>query len=434
MITDINSETLDLIKNTRFRNDAARYVESYKEFMRGATESGIDAAEDQVSSGSNEGRFSGMDVRKGNSGKSLYYGRLSPACIDCRTGERSKTVFHTLACNRDCYFCANKNQEEYDYFSKNINEAEKELAQSDLGSGFTSIALTGGEPLLHPEKALSFYKLASKNYPEAHKRLYTNGDFLTDALAAQLAEAGLKEIRISIKVNGKGYPAGTLKKLVIAKRHIPYVMVEMPVIPGTQEIMKGLFLKLEERSIDGINLLEFLYPWINEGDYRAKGYKIKKRPYRVLYSYNYAGGLPIAGSEEICLDLLEFAAEKKLKLNVHYCSLENKLTAQIYHQNVGIKLMPFEVMSDKDFFIKIARVYETNINTVKKYLEETAPGTYQLTENYLEFHPRHISGLKGIDEVALTYNVAEKADNCSQMREVRIDLINPDTFDYENDI
>jgi pyruvate formate-lyase activating enzyme-like uncharacterized protein len=375
-----------------------------------------------------------MDVREGNSGKSLYYGRLSPACIDCRTGERSKTVFHTLACNRDCYFCANKNQEEYDYFSKNINDAEKELAQSDFGSGFTSIALTGGEPLLHPEKALSFYKLASKNYPEAHKRLYTNGDFLTDALAAQLAEAGLKEIRISIKVNGKGYPAGTLKKLVIAKRHIPYVMVEMPVIPGTQEIMKGLFLKLEERSIDGINLLEFLYPWINEGDYRAKGYKIKKKPYRVLYSYNYAGGLPIAGSEEICLDLLEFAAEKKLKLNVHYCSLENKLTAQIYHQNVGIKLMPFEVMSDKDFFIKTARVYEPNINTVKKYLEETAPGTYQLTENYLEFHPRHISGLKGIDEVALTYNVAEKADNCSQMREVRIDLINPDTFDYENDI
>jgi len=198
--------------------------------------------------------------------------------------------------------------------------------------------------------------------------------------------------------------------------------------------MKELFLKLEERGVDGINILEFLYPWTNKSDYLAKGYKIKKRPYRVLYSYNYAGGLPIARSEEGCLELLEFAAEKKLKLNVHYCSLANKLTTQIFYQNTGVKLMPYEVMSDKDFFIKIARVYSTNANKVRKYLEKADPDTYQLTDNYLEFHPRHISGLTGIDEVALTYNIVEMGDNCTQMRELKIDLINPDTFDYNNDI
>ena len=434
MVINITRESLELIKGKRLRNDAARYVESYEEFMRGVSESGIELKECLAPDASNEDRFSDTDVRMGNGGRSWYYGRLSPACVDCRTGERSKTVFHTLSCNRDCFFCANKNQIDYDYFTKNLNDAEKELEQSAPASGYTSLALTGGEPLMLPEKAAAFYKFASRKYPEAHKRLYTNGDLLTDELGARLAEAGLNEIRISVKADQKGYPAETLEKLSIAKRHIPCVMVEMPVIPGSVETMKALFLEMEQRGIDGINILELLYPWTNESDYIARGYKIKKKPYRVLYSYNYAGGLPIAGSEEACLELLEFAAEKKLKLNVHYCSLENKLTAQIYNQNAGAGLMPYEVMSDKDFFIKIARVYGTNANKARKYLEKNDPGGYQLTDDFLEFHPRHISAFKDIGEVALTYNVVERAEDCSQMREVKIDLVYPEAFDYENDI
>lgn len=437
MVTDITRETLELIKGKRFRNDAARYVEAYEAFMRRATESGIgidDGLSFGVGGDAGEERLSGLGIRKGASGKKLYYGSLSPACIDCRTGERSKTVFHTLACNRDCFFCANKNQAEYTYFTNNVNDAVKELERSAPASGYTSIALTGGEPLMLPEKALSFFTFATEKYPEAHKRLYTNGDLLTEELATRLAEAGLNEIRISVKADQKEYPADTLEKLSIAKRHIPYVMVEMPVIPGSVATMKALLLELEQRGIDGINILEFLYPWTNEGDYIAQGHKVKKRPYHVLYSYTYAGGLPIAGSEEACLELLVFAAERQLTLNVHYCSLENKLTSQIYHQNAGINLMPYEVMSNKDFFVKIARVYGTNANKARKYLEKVDAEGYQLTDDYLEFHPRHISGLQGIDEVALTYNVVERADDCSQMREVKIDLINPDTFDYNNDI
>jgi hypothetical protein len=154
----------------------------------------------------------------------------------------------------------------------------------------------------------------------------------------------------------------------------------------------------------------------------------------VLYSYSYAGGLPIAGSAEACLKLLTFAAESELKLNVHYCSLENKLTSQIYGQNSGAKLMPYEAMSEKDFFIKIARVYGSGAGKVKKYLDKTAPGSYHAGKHHIEFHPKHISGLKGIDEVALTYNAVERAEGHSQVREVKIDLVNPETFDYEYDI
>jgi pyruvate formate-lyase activating enzyme-like uncharacterized protein len=434
MITDINRETLKLIKGNRFRQDASRYVDSHESFMKFAAESGIDADEGLSSFSVDCNRLQELGIFEGNSGRSLYYGSLSPACIDCRTGSRSKTVFHTLSCNRDCFFCANMNQEEYEYYTKNINNAEKELEKSDRGEGFTSIALTGGEPLLLPERALSFFRFASEKYPKAHKRLYTNGDLLTASLARDLAFTGLNEIRISVKADENGYPEDTIEKLRLAKEHIPYVMVEMPVIPGTEEHMKRLLSEMEKSGMDGINLLEFLYPWTNEEDYIKRGFKIKKRPYHVLYSYSYAGGLPIAGSAEACLKLLTFAAESELKLNVHYCSLENKLTSQIYGQNSGAKLMPYEAMSEKDFFIKIARVYGSGAGKVKKYLDKTAPGSYHAGKHHIEFHPKHISGLKGIDEVALTYNAVERAEGHSQVREVKIDLVNPETFDYEYDI
>lgn len=430
MITDLTRETLHLIRGKQFRLDAARYVDSYEAFLKRTAESGIGIDTGVL----REQRSAGPGILTGNSGKSLYYGRLSPACVACRTGAGSKTVFHTLACNRGCFFCANMNQQEYAFFTNNINDAEKELAQCDPEAGYSSIGLTGGEPLLLPDKALGFFKFASKTYPEAHKRLYSNGDLLTDELAEQLAAAGVNEIRISIKADETGYSAADLESLVMAKRHIPCVMVEMPVLPGSVATMKKLFLDLEELGVDGINILEFLYPWLNAAEYTAKGYQVKKRPYRILYGYTYAGGLPIAGSEEACLELLDYAAAMNLNLNVHYCSLENKLTAQIYQQNAGVKLMPYEVLSAKDFFIKIARAYTTNGDRARRQLETVDPGGYQFGDNYLEFHPRHIDRLAGIDEIALTYNVVESGDNGLQMREVKIDLVHPAAFDYDNDI
>jgi pyruvate formate-lyase activating enzyme-like uncharacterized protein len=327
------------------------------------------------------------------------------------------------------------NQEQYDYYTKNINDAEAELDASMEGKKVSSIALTGGEPLLLPEKAVNFFRHASEKYPDAHKRLYTNGDLLTDELAQQLASAGLNEIRISVKMDKDGYPAETLEKLKTARKHIPAVMVEMPVVPGTLEHMKDLLLKMDEIGCDGINILEFLYPWTDAEEYRKLGFKIKQRPYRVLYSYTYSGGLPIAGSEEECLQLLEFALEKELKLGVHYCSLENKLTSQIYFQNSSTKLMPFEVMSGKDFFIKIARVYGSSAGKVQKFLSKKGVPFQRIAgSDALEFHPRYLSELKGVDEAALTYNIVESDGKSSFMRELKIDLVNPALFDYDEDI
>jgi len=438
MIKDLTRDNLNTIINETFRKDAERHISAYEDFMESVRDSGIEtdgkttsfvfASPDRLENVSGLNSF--------NSGHSLSYGEISPACVFCRTGAGSKTVFHTLKCNKDCYFCANMNQENYDYFVDNINNAIEELHAADRGGGFNSIALTGGEPLLLPDKALEFFKECRKTYPNAHLRLYTNGDFLTYELAAALANAGLDEIRISVKAADSGYPEETVNKVELAVKYIPSVMVEMPVIPGTLEVMKRLLKDLDAVDCKGINILEFLYPWVNNQQFKTKGFKVKERPYKVFYDYGYAGGLPVSGSAEECIELLRFAAEEALNMSVHYCSLENKLTSQIYSQNSSIKLMPYEVRSDKDHFIKTVKVYGSNATKALKYFEKMNCSDY-ISESRglkLEFHPKHLSSIKGLTEAALTYNVVEEEDGTKVIREIKIDLIDPTKFDYTADI
>ena len=76
-------------------------------------------------------------------------------------------------------------------------------------------------------------------------------------------------------------------------------------------------------------------PYNNAPEFARRGLQLRWPPYQTLYNFWYAGGLPVAGSELECLRLLEFAAQQDLRLGVHYCSLENKNTGQVWQQNHG---------------------------------------------------------------------------------------------------
>ena len=57
-------------------------------------------------------------------------GKISSACEACQTGTGSYTTFVSLKCHRDCYFCFNKNQDDYSFYvnhQKNVNQDLNEL-------------------------------------------------------------------------------------------------------------------------------------------------------------------------------------------------------------------------------------------------------------------------------------------------------------------
>lgn len=270
-----------------------------------------------------------------NGGGSLWHGWISPACLACRTGECTATFFVDLRCTRHCYFCFNPNQDRYEYFLSHRRDIVAELEQAAaVGAQFDCLAITGGEPLLHKESVVAFVRRAKELYSDVHIRLYTCGDLLDDPCLDALADAGVDEVRFSIKPEDVARPdAPVFGRIEAAVSSLPDVMVEMPVIPGTLSEMQELLVRLDDMGVRGVNLLEFCFPLCNAEAFRDRGFELRKHPFNYLYDYWYGGGVPVAGSEAEALTLMEYAVRESLLLGVHYCSSDNKNTGQVYQQN-----------------------------------------------------------------------------------------------------
>ena len=311
-------------------------------------------------------------ARLRNGGKSLVCGPLSPACARCRTGVRSVSTFLSLACDRDCWFCFNPNQHDYERYRHQAKDWRAELEDlADRLGGLDFIALTGGEPLLDPEVTLDFICYARSLAPDSHIRLYTSGGAADGTLMERLAQAGLDEVRFSIKLEDDPGRQQAVRGLMReAAGSIPAVMVEMPVIPGTGASMAELLEDLDRLGIFGMNLLELCFPLHNAEAFRERGLKLKRHPYRVPYSYGYAGALPVAGSEELALGLMDEAMAGGTSLSLHWCSLENKNTAQIYGQNAGgaWDIPPYR-FSLRSLFYEVVRAFGEDAAFCRQRLE-----------------------------------------------------------------
>ncbi|NLB88203.1 MAG: radical SAM protein, partial [Syntrophomonadaceae bacterium] len=343
MIIDLLSNN-DIIKNPVFKRYSEIYMDIYRQFMEDVAKTGINISEDFKGVYQEQRqKLEDTAVRFRNNGHSLYLSAISPSCVACQKGFNSITFFISLKCIRQCYFCFNENQEDYNYYQNHIRDCTRELMDMyKQKRKLDHIALTGGEPLLHKKETVEFFSEAKKLYPKSETRLYTCGDLVDEEILQSLANAGLDEIRFSIKIDDQNDEIiKQLQRIEMAVDYIPRVMIEMPVIPGTLEKMKNLLDELERIGIFGINLLEFCFPFNNVEVFNEKGFKVKRRPYKVLYNYWYAGGLPVDGSEQECLQLLEYSLNQGFKMGVHYCSLENKHTGQVYQQNFGKKVHKF---------------------------------------------------------------------------------------------
>lgn len=426
MYKTITRENIKEISNSSFRTYASRYLDIEDQTNRAIENFGLPfnyeksrmTKEDVVKDG----------IHSRNEQKSLYLNWISPACRACKTGERSLTSFISFKCHKDCYFCFNPNQENYGTFHMKDQDPIAELNQRlQRGEKFNHIALTGGEPLLHAKKAIEFFRFVKEKSRNTYTRLYTAGDLLTPEILVGLKEARLDEIRFSIKQEETMEQLSDLFQLMkLSKDYIPFVVVEMPIIPGTLEQMKSILHTLDEIGVNGINLLEFCFPMNNTEAFKERGFGLKFPPFETYYNYWYAGGLAVHKSEEECLELLKYASEQSLKLGVHYCSLENKHTGQLYQQNKNVHLSKLYSFSDKDFFIKSAKVFGEDKNIVLKRLQEQGLSNFEMDHDYdsLQFPVSSLQYLGDMTvDIAICSYVAEVRGNEEVLREVKVEWL-----------
>ena len=429
MLEEITRETLRSVHNPVFRDYAEMYLGIYENFIEQVEQFGLpfDDGTSSLEAARERERLKAVpEITARCEGASLVYRRISPACEVCRQGVNTITSHISFRCHRNCFFCFNPNQENYERHLSQINDWRGELENfRSAGQSLTHIALTGGEPLLHPEEAAAFFRFARELYPEAHLRLYTSGDLLDAGLLARLRDAGLDEIRFSYKMEDPpSLQEKVLVNMALAGGCIPCVMVEMPVMPDAEEDMQKLLLRLDEIGIWGINLLELCFPYHNAEAFRARGFSLKNPPYRTLYNFWYAGGLPVAGSEPVALRLLRYAAEQKLALGVHYCSLENKNFGQMYQQNNRPGLThPTLFFSQRDYYLKTVKAFGADAAAVKKLFDKRGNDRYlyDARAGYIQIHPADARRLQGRDvELALSVNVLEDREGELCTRELKL--------------
>ncbi len=410
------------------------------EFLRAVDSFGLPFAPDANSAAAQRDervvKLASRGIVLQNDAKSAYHRWISLACLACRTGERTESFITSMQCPHNYFFCFNPNQPNYEYYKTHVNPLVDDLRRRhDEGAIYDCLAVTGGEPLLHLDETLEFLKLARSLYPDVHLRLYTSGHGFDEGVARRLVDAGLDEIRFSIKLEeGPELLDATYGALETAVGLIDSVMVEMPVFPDKLEFMKELLVRLDDLGVRGINLLELGFPFHNAEEFARRGYLLKPRPYRVLYGYWYGGGLPIAGSEEVALDLLDFAVDRELSPGVHYCSLENRLTSQVFRQNAAAaELFPLRTFSQRDFFLKSVKVFGEAIAVVEKKLAELGldeqcdrlDGDAGFLELPLAIAARIAPQLPPI-AWGISFAIAEEDGDYFALKELRLDCVEAD--------
>lgn len=419
---------------------SARFDTMQDEFLRAVGGFGLPFAPDiDDTAAQRDGRVAKLASRGivlQNDAKSAYHKWISLACLACRTGERTESFITSMQCPHNCFFCFNPNQLNYEYYRTHVNPLVDDLQRRyDEGAVYDCLAVTGGEPLLHLDETLAFLELARSLYPDAHLRLYTSGHGFDESIARRLVDAGLDEIRFSIKLEeGPELLDATYEALETAVGLIDSTMVEMPVFPDKLEFMKELLVRLDDLGVRGINLLELGFPFHNADEFARRGYLLKPQPYRVLYGYWYGGGLPIADSEDVALDLLDFAVDRELSLGVHYCSLENRLTSQVFRQNAAAaELFPLRTFSQRDFFLKSAKVFGEAIAVVEKKLAELGldeqcdrlDGDAGFLELPLAIAARIAPQLPPI-AWGISFAIAEEDGDYFALKELRLDCVEAD--------
>lgn len=363
-----------------------------------------------------------------NAGASILYGWQSPACVECTGNNGSETFSTTFKCHRDCYFCFNYNVADYERFVRDDCPWEEGLAASkEQFDGLAAIGLTGGEPLLVLDQSLEFLRRAREEYPAAHLRMYTSGDLLTEEGAVRLREAGLDEIRFSVKQDDPPeQQQRVLDAMALARQHIPSVMVEMPVIPGTRDRMEELMEAWDSIGIDGVNLLEFCFPFNNWEEYASRGFLLRNPPFDVMYDYGYSGGLPVAGSEQLALELMLHGIQSGVSYGMHYCSLDNKHRSEMRQRNErGANLHPCYSFDEGDFFLKCGKVFGCDIDPAFDALREAGCESFlDLPEEESLCFP--LSYLGALEETAVTpavsFNVLQQDEMGLALQETALHL------------
>lgn len=249
---------------------------------------------------------------KGWPERGTYFTRSLPnGCAGCLAG-RGSNVCVTTRCNRNCFFCFNPLPRADNLSVHGHAVASPEDAVSLLRErNILSIGISGGEPLLSPERTLSLLRSLRSGLGRPRRiDLYSNGDALSPEIARRLIEEGLDGVRLNLVANG----FNTLPVRTALEAGLD-VDVEIPVIPGQEFRLEQLIEELDAIGAPHLILHELFVCAQNFDEMKRLEYRAADGEENARLAWS-----PVAGSYEAALELLLFSLQRTKNLSVYFCS------------------------------------------------------------------------------------------------------------------
>lgn len=254
-------------------------------------------------------------VQIAGAGEALHLRELSPGCQACKAGQWD-CIFTQTACNLNCTFCLQPQTTRLRRFGSVLGASPAAVAAAHARVGISGVSFSGGEPLLDRAGLLEWIRALSTHDPAKYYWAYTNGLLLEDGDLAQLAEAGLHELRFNLAASGYDHP-GVLKRLAEAAHTLAAVTVEIPAIPeDAPQVLRNLetwaaagvrYLNLHELMHEaGTNSAEL--PGLRVAQLMDDGHANSVHPF----------------SRALTLAVMEKVVRDGLPLHVNDCSMQSK--------------------------------------------------------------------------------------------------------------
>lgn len=276
-------------------------------------------------------------VVSGCLGTKLDMRGLSPGCRICTEGGWS-CLFISGKCNCRCFYCPTAQDEVGEPTTNSVEFVHPADYVTYLERfGFTGASISGGEPLLMPERSLDFVKAIKNRFGSTmHVWLYTNGTLATTDILTALRDVGLDEIRFDI-----GATDYNLKPLQRAVGLIPTVTVEIPAIPDEKERMKVLLGELRNTGVQHLNLHQLRLTPFNFDQLQTRNYR-----------YLHGEKVTVLDSELAALEILHHSIQEHIDLPINYCSFpyKNRFQSRASRQrNAAFQCKSFEALTDNGF-------------------------------------------------------------------------------------
>ncbi|SDM44793.1 Uncharacterized conserved protein [Geoalkalibacter ferrihydriticus] len=341
----------------------------------------------------------------GCGGTKLDCNRLAPGCAICVAGAWS-CLFINGKCNCTCFYCPSEQEQIGRPITNSLEFPEPQDYVDYIATfGFRGVSFSGGEPLLTPERTLSYLKAVKKRFGGVvHTWLYTNGTLLTGEILGQLRDAGLDEIRFDI-----GATDYHLTKAASAVAMIPTVTVEIPAVPEEKEQLRVKIREMAAQGIAHLNLHQLRLTPYSFDKFQGRG-----------YTFLHGEKVTVLESELTALELLRDSLAGDIDLPINYCSFvyKNRCQAQAARRRNG----PFvkkehEALSTAGYIRSLALTGSPEgLQRRCRDFEQhgAAAGMWNLSraKDRLFFHPDLVH-LVAVDEQELRVSYAEAAQRAA---------------------